>query len=127
MSEQDAGAPGAQSPAEQTVTADERRTGWLGLAVAGLFGVFYAYDLWEAIGNLVNLPTFYAAFGLDEARLPWWLLWAGVLIPPVAFAAALLLGRRHSLLGQALVLLTGLAVVAALSLGVIALEQVLRP
>lgn len=131
MGDQEAGIAGADNPIEHVIADEERqaqrgRYGWLGLTVAGLFGVFYAYDLWEAIGNLVNLPTFYAAFGLDPARLPWWLLWVGVLVPPVVFGVAFLVGRRHSLAAKALVLLTGLGVVAALSLGVIALEQVLR-
>jgi hypothetical protein len=131
MSE-DAGIADADNPIEHVIADDAHqarrgRYGWLSLAVAGVFGIFYAYDLWEAIGNLVNLPVFYSAFGLDSAQLPWWLLWVGVLIPPAVFAAAFLIGRRHPLSVKALVFFAGLAVVAALSLGVIALEQVLRP
>lgn len=100
--------------------------GWLSVTIAAVFGAFYAYDLWEAIGNLVNLPPFYAMYGFDVEQLPWWLLWVGVLIPPVVFGLALLLGRRAGVLGRALIFLAGLALVAALSLTVIGLEQFLR-
>lgn len=97
------------------------------IVVAALFGLFYAYDLWEAVSTLIALPAFYDAFGLDASYVPWWLLWIGVLIPPVLFALALVIGRGKSELGKALVLLVGLTLVAGLSLGAIALEQVLRP
>lgn len=130
MSKQDAGIAGADNPIEQVIADDAHqarrgRYGWLSLAVAGLFGLFYAYDLWEAIGNLVNLPLFYAAYGIDSSHVPWWLLVIGVLIPPVVFGIAFLVGRRHAVLVKALVFLAGLSVVAALSLGVIALGRAL--
>ncbi len=103
------------------------RYGWLSLAVAAVFGLLYAYDVWEAIGNMVALPSFYDLLGLDRGTIPWWLLVVGLLIPPAVFVLAFWVGRRFSVGGKALVFLLGLAVVAALSLGVIALEVVLRP
>jgi hypothetical protein len=97
------------------------------ILVAAVFGLFYAYDVWEAVSTLIALPAFYDAFGLDASYVPWWLLWAGVLLPPIVFVLALVIGRKQSELGKALVLLVGLAVVAGLGLSAIALEQVLRP
>jgi len=94
--------------------------------IAVVFALLYAYDLFEAIANLVELPLVYDAYNLDAASIPWWLLIAGVLLPPVVYALALLLGRRQTVFGRAVILLLGLAVVAALSLGVIALEVALR-
>jgi hypothetical protein len=97
------------------------------ILVAIGFGLLYAYDVWEAVSTLVELPRFYEAIGLPAAFVPWWLLVAGVALPPVVYALALLLGRKLSLGRFALILLVGLAVVAALSLGAVALEFVLRP
>ena len=101
-----------------------RRLGPIVLAVG--FGLFFAYDLWEAISNAVSIGQLYTALGLDTADVPWWLLVVGIAVPPVAFGLALLLGRGRTLPGKALILAVGLAVVAALSLGVVALEGVLR-
>ena len=98
----------------------------LGLVVAAQFGLFYAYDLWEAVSPFVALPAFYDAYGYGSENVPWWLLWIGVLIPPVVYAVAFSIGIRHNLVGKLLIFLVGLAVVAALSIGVVALEDVLR-
>ena len=121
----------SDNPIEEIVQDDARearrgRYGWLSLVVAALFGLFYAYDIWEALGNLFNLPVAYDALGIGD-RVPWWLLWVGVLVPPVAFGAAVFLGRRRNVFGKALIFLVGLAVVAGLTLGMLALADSLLP
>ena len=100
---------------------------WASVLVIALFGVFYAWDLWEAISTMFELPVFYEAYGYDVGALPWWVLIVMVALPVVVFAAAVLLGRKRSLLARVVLLLVGLSVVAALSLGLVALETVLRP
>ncbi len=121
----------SDNPIEGIVADDAReakrgRYGWLSLVVAALFGLFFAYDVWEAIGNLFGVPAEYSALGIGD-RTPWWLLWTGVAIPPVTFVIAVLLGRRRNVFGKALIFLVGLAVVAALTLGVIALGTAIFP
>jgi hypothetical protein len=122
----------SDNPIEDVLADDAReakrgRYGWLSLVVAALFGLFYAYDLWEAVSPFVALPAFYDAFGYGSENVPWWLLWIGVLIPPAVFAVAFGIGARLNVLGKFVVFLVGLAVVAAASLGIVALEDVLRP
>ncbi|MBG6056253.1 putative membrane protein [Salinibacterium sp. CAN_S4] len=97
------------------------------VALAVVFGLFFAWDTWEAVSNLVALPGFYDYAGFGSENVPWWLLIIGVAIPVVVFAAALLLGRGRPLLVKAILLVVGLAVTSALGLGVIGLEDVLRP
>jgi hypothetical protein len=92
------------------------------MIVAGAFALLFAYDLWEAIGTAIALPASYQASGFDPAMIPWWLVVLYVLVPPVTFVLAILVGRRQSLWGRALVFLVALAVSAALSLGLIALQ-----
>ena len=99
-----------------------KRYGVPSLIVVGAFALLYAYDLWEAISTAIALPSSYEASGFDPATIPWWIVVLYVLLPPVTFALAIVVGRRQSVFGRALVLLVGLAVSAALSLGLIALQ-----
>jgi len=122
----------SDNPIEEVIADDQRETtrgryGWLSLVVAALFGLFFAYDLWEAVSNLVALPSVYDAVGIGSENVPWWLLWSGVIIPILIFVLAFVLGRRQNVFAKALIFLLGLAVVAGLSMGVLAAEEVLRP
>ena len=121
----------SENPIGEVIADDNReasrgRYGWLSLIVAAIFGLFYAYDMWEAIGNMVNLPGFYDQLGIGSGSVPWWLLWIGVLIPPVVFVVAFVVGRTRNVGVKALVFLVGLAVSAGLGIGVLGLEDVLR-
>jgi hypothetical protein len=94
---------------------------WLRVAVAGVFGIVYAYYLWDAIRSLIELPAQYELMGLSRDDAPWSLLILGIILPIVTYVGALIVGRHRNVFTQALVLLTGLGALAALSLGVIAL------
>jgi len=107
---------------DQTAAPASPRYGVPSLIVAGVFALLFAYDLWEAIGTAIALPASYEASGFDPAIIPWWIIVLYVLVPPVTFALAILVGRRQSLLGRGLVFAVALAVSAALSLGLIALQ-----
>jgi hypothetical protein len=112
---------------EDAQKASRGRYGWLSIVVAALLGLFYAYDIWEAVSNLIALPAFYEAYGYGAENVPWWLLWIGVAIPPIGFIVALVVGRRRNVLVKALIFIVGLAVVAGLSIGILGLEEILRP
>ncbi|MEP6481263.1 MAG: hypothetical protein ABJA94_04560 [Rhodoglobus sp.] len=112
--------------ADDAAEAKRGRYGWLSLIVAAVLGLFYAYDVWEAIGNMINLPTYYHAIGI-AAKVPWWLLWIGVAIPIVVFLLAFIVGRHRNVGGKAVVFIVGLALAAGLGIGVLSLEAVLRP
>ncbi len=115
---------------DETLPAEPSRRPAYGVAsivVAALFGLFYAYDLWEAVSTFFELPTFYRAFGYDVDQLPWWILVIMLVLPVVVYIIALLVGRRRPILERALILLVGLSLVAGMSLGLIALESILRP
>jgi hypothetical protein len=96
------------------------------VSIIAVFGFLYGWDVWEALGNLVGLEPFYAAFGIPEA-VPWVLLWVGVTLPVVAFGISLWLWRSlDSLIERFSVLLLGWATVGALSLSISAIEQAWR-
>jgi len=119
--------PVADEPIDDTKEITRERYGWLSLVVAGLFALFFAYDVWEAVDNLISLPRFYEDRGLDPAGLPWWLLWIGVGVPVVVFVAAFIIGRHRNVGEKAVIFFVGLAVSSGLGLGAIALESIIRP
>lgn len=116
-----------KTDAEQADARGARRR-VLPIAVAILFGLFFAYDLFEAVTNLVELPAqigqandFAAENGLQSIEVPWAILVANTALPIVAFAAAWWVGRRWGVGQQALLYVVALAVVAALTLTLTAL------
>jgi hypothetical protein len=102
--------------------AAPRRLGWAAATTAIAFGVLYAYDLWEAVSNAVSLPQVYSVYGLDPGDVPWALLVAGILLPVVIYGVAFLLGRRRPLFATIVLFAVGLALVAVLSLDLIAVQ-----
>ncbi|MEJ3404130.1 hypothetical protein WDJ51_05255 [Rathayibacter sp. YIM 133350] len=93
---------------------------WLAVTLAIVFGLFYAYDVWEAVGNLVGLAQFAAALDTTFTPVGWVVLLAGILLPVLLFAAAFVAGRRRGPLLQAAFYAVGLAVSAAWSLDILA-------
>jgi hypothetical protein len=114
-------APGAVAVSVAPLSRTARAGHWLRVAVAGVFGIVYAYYLWDAIRSLIELPAQYELMGLSRDDAPWSLLILGIILPIVTYVGALIVGRHRNVFAQALVLLTGLGALAALNLGVIAL------
>jgi hypothetical protein len=92
--------------------------GWASIAVAIVFGILYAYVLWDAIGNMIQLPR-----ALDAVGVPWGLLILDVSLPVIAYAAAFWLGRRHLLPNRVLLFAVGLTVLACCTVGSISFVQ----
>jgi hypothetical protein len=88
---------------------------WLAATVAGLFGLFYAYAVWNALAFLIDQAS--GRLGLNAAG--WALLVFAVVFPILAFAAAAGLGLRRRAGEFALLLLAGLAVVAVFWLNIV--------
>jgi hypothetical protein len=102
------------------VEAPVRRTPfWLEITLAIAFGLFFAYDAWEAVGNLVGIADLAGTLDTSISGLGWVVLIAAILLPVLLFAAAFLLGRRRSAVVQAALYLAGLAVSAALYLDIL--------
>lgn len=104
---------------EKTEKTRTRRTpAWLSATIAIVFGLFYAYNVWTGLENLIGLNGM--AQGLDTALsgFGWGVLLVGVLAPLVVFGLAFWLGRRREAGPQALMLLAGLCLVSALSLDI---------
>ncbi len=92
------------------------------VAIAIVFGLFFAYILFGALSNLIQLPSDLA--GTDLA-VPWWLLILGVLVPPLLYLGAFLLSRRREVFAQVLIFAVALATGYALSLSINTLGSLL--
>ncbi|MEI5584635.1 MULTISPECIES: hypothetical protein [unclassified Agromyces] len=103
----------------EVATPPRRSPFWLEVALAIAFGLFFAYDAWEAVGNLVGVADLAGSLDTSISGLGWIVLIAAVLLPILLFASAFLLGRRRSAVVQAALYLTGLAVSAALYLDIL--------
>ncbi|GAA2462331.1 hypothetical protein [Agromyces soli] len=122
----------ASAPAEQPETSTEPRTGaaaadaveasarpatplWLAVVIAAVTGVFYAYDVWEAVGNLVGLNLYADSLGVGLTVYGVVVLIIGVVLPFAVYATAFWLGRRRGPLGQLALFVVGYALVQVLS------------
>jgi hypothetical protein len=94
------------------------RYGGLSIALAVVFGILYAYILWSAIGNLIDLPK-----ELAGADVPWAVLVLDVALPAIAFAAAFWIGRKHPFGARFMLFLMGLVLLACSTVGSIAFVQ----
>ncbi len=94
---------------------------WLAVTIAVLFGVLYAYDVWEAVGNLVGLNLQAASLGIAISGVGLTLLIVALVLPFLVFGIAFWLGHRRSPLPQVVLFLAGYAAVQAISFGLTAL------
>jgi hypothetical protein len=88
---------------------------WIVVTIAGIFGLFYAYAVWNSLGNLIQTLAF------TPLNLGGWIVWLfAIVFPIVVFALAFALGYRRRAVHFALILLAGLAVVAVFWLDLLA-------
>ncbi|WP_345750550.1 hypothetical protein [Microbacterium rhizophilus] len=105
-----------------TASETTRRTPptWAVAAIAGLFGLLFAYAVWTAVNYLVATVQAAGAAGLSLTTMGWVVWVLAIVLPILLFAVALALGLRRGLLSLALFLLTALTLVAAFWLDVVA-------
>lgn len=89
---------------------------WAIVTISVIFGLFYAYFVWNAIDFLITQAT----GTLSLNGYGWFVLLFAVVFPLIAFGIAFAIGWRRVWWGFALVLLAGLGVVSVFWLDVIA-------
>lgn len=94
--------------------AGRRLVIWITAVV--VVGLLLAWDVWEAIGNLVGLRANAAYLGTELNPTGWVVLLLGLVLPVLCFVAALVLGRGRSLPVRIALLVAALCLSAALSL-----------
>lgn len=102
---------------EQTA-ARPRTPQWLALVIAVLFGLFFAYDVWEALGNLIGMLSLAGNLGVGLSALGWVVLIGALLLPLLLFTLAFWLGVKRGPVQQIALYLAALAVSAVLYLDI---------
>jgi hypothetical protein len=103
---------------------ETQRTGARPLARAVIvlvFGLLLAWDVWEAVGNLMGVTGTAAALGTSVSPTGWFVLCFGVVLPVAGFVAVLWFGRRARPATLLIAFATVTTVVAALSLDLLAI------
>lgn len=91
-----------------------------------VFVVLILWDVWEAVGNLIGLPPYYAAIGFPD-DIPWWILVTGLALPLMGLGVGLWWAWRHRGVAENVVMfIVILATQAALTMSVLAWEQAWR-
>ncbi|NQX12901.1 hypothetical protein HQQ80_14800 [Microbacteriaceae bacterium VKM Ac-2855] len=91
---------------------------WLGWTIAIVFGLFFAYDFWEALGNLIGLANVAASLSTRFSATGWVVLVGGLILPILCFLAALVFSRRMSPFAKLAVFVVALCASAVLALDV---------
>lgn len=103
---------------------DARRSSSRPLAralVVVVFGLLLAWDVWEAVGNLLGVTGTATALGTSVSPTGWFVLCFGVVLPIAGFAGVLWFGRRARPATLLIAFVTVTTVVAALSLDLLAI------
>ncbi|NUT58324.1 MAG: hypothetical protein HOQ00_05695 [Agromyces sp.] len=108
---------GAAASADDAAAPQSATPLWLAVTIAVLFGVLYAYDVWEAVGNLVGLNVQAGSLGIALSGLGLTLLIVALVLPFLVFGVAFWLGYRRGPLQQVVLFLAGYAAVQALTFG----------
>ncbi|UUT35464.1 hypothetical protein [Microbacterium elymi] len=107
--------------ATSAAPASGRRTPvWLLGTIVGLFGLFYAYAVWNAIGNLITSVQYFAGIHVPLNALGWFLWIFAAVLPVIVFVAGFRLAFRRAPGPVVLIMLSGLALVAVFWLNVVA-------
>jgi hypothetical protein len=109
----------AESAARDAPPAARSGFGAAKIAVAIVLGLLAAWFLFDGVSNLLALPQQLAALGIAD-RTPWVVLWSSAAMPPLIFAAAIIISRRLSVAHFTLVLIVALCVIATSRLSLIA-------
>lgn len=89
---------------------------WVVATIAGIFGLLYAYVVW----NAATLLAYQASGLLGINGLGWLVLAFAVLFPIIVFGVAFAIGWRLRVLPFAAIMLTGLALVAVFWVNILA-------
>ena len=119
----DAGATDTTGAATTTPQPRSATPLWLAVTIAVLFGVLYAFDVWEAVGNLVGLTIQAASLDVSLSGGGVVVLVLALVVPLLVFGLAFWLGRRRGPLAQIVLFLVGYALVQALTLDLSAIFE----
>lgn len=106
----------------ETVTSTDRslvRRVASNAAVAVVFGLFFAYDVWQAIGNFIGIVSNANQLQVAVAAWGWVVLIGAVALPALLWMLAIVLGWRRPLLQKIAIQLLALTVSSVTFLSIV--------
>lgn len=79
--------------AQTEKTASRTVSTWIFI---GIFALFFAYDIWEGIGNFLGIQAQSLSLGIGISPFGWAAIVLGILAPIALFLGALLITRKRS-------------------------------
>jgi hypothetical protein len=95
------------------------RRGLAGWILVAVFALFFAYDVWEGIGNFFGVLSQSFSLGIGLSAFGWFAIILGVLAPAVLFFAALWITRKRSLVPSFVVFIVALSVSAVIGVDLV--------
>lgn len=92
---------------------------WLVVFIAATAGLFFAYAVWSAVGNLVQTVAFYGQAGFSLTAWGWFVWLFAAVFPVLVWSIAFALGFRRRAHELAVIMLVGLALTAVFWLNVL--------
>ena len=96
------------------------------IVIPVVFAVVFALGLIAPISDIGALPPVYAAYGIGDST-PWALLVLNLVVPPLFFVLALLIGRGRPPFARVLVLIVAAASSFAVYFSVFSWVQAIQP
>jgi hypothetical protein len=91
-----------------------------GVAVVLAFSLLFLWELWGGVANLIFWVSLATSVNRALTTFAWLVLLAGLAIPVMTFAAAVVLGRGRGAASRARILLVAYTASQALTLSVLA-------
>ena len=88
---------------------------WL---TVGVFGLFFAFDVWEAVGNFIGIYSQGLLLGLVLTGWGWLFLLLGIFAPIIVFVLAMIFTRKMSAARSLALFAVALTVSAVISLDI---------
>lgn len=109
----------AEPSTPEPIPASVLRRLLLNVAVAVPFGLLFAYDVWQAIGNIVGIVTWANYLQVPVVGWGWVVLIGSAVLPALIWVLAVVLGWKRPLLPKLAIQFLGLCVAAATYLSII--------
>ncbi|MFZ4842199.1 hypothetical protein [Mycetocola saprophilus] len=107
------------TPAEKATPISKIRR-WLTIAIAVVFGLLFAYQVWGGVGSAITIPRRVSEAGGSVSALGWTMLVLSIIVPLIAFYLSYRIGRRRGWISMILTYLVGVAASSAIALSLAA-------
>lgn len=95
----------------ETPTARRSVTSWI---MAAVFALFFAFDVWEGIGNFFGVMSQSLSLGIGLSAFGWFAILFGIAAPALLFFIALWITRRRKVLPSFVIYVAALSVSAVI-------------